>query len=225
MVDEIILRIQRNNPVLECSIRSGKRVRIKNILSQTLLDQIIKSTDNECYSTGLLPINTVAYAYLPAYGSTRILLADPARTVDKVYQDMVYPGFPVPRFLWEFHIAATKRVEQVKLLVADDVIAPDAKLYLYPFSNVYSDNSICLGSNTLPPVNRLSDLWQIVSRINQMPDNNDLFNKSNNRLKKPYAKLLEYLKDKDSAYYYDKILVPENITLQYYLEANGYEKR
>ena len=46
-----------------------------------------------------------------------------------------------------------------------------------------------------------------------LPDNDDMFDRAHNKLKLSHADLLEHLKDKDPAYYYTDILVPNGRTL------------
>ncbi|MBQ9720915.1 MAG: hypothetical protein IJV64_09520, partial [Oscillospiraceae bacterium] len=55
--------------------------------------------------------------------------------------------------------------------------------------------------------------------ILRMPNNDDMFSMSHNKLGLGYRDLLEHLKDKTPAYYYTDILIPDGKTLKNFMEG------
>ena len=77
-------------------------------------------------------------------------------------------------------------------------LTPKSKMFIYPFSNV-EEFRLCTGSNVLPSIKSLHQLNGLPYFILKMPNN--------------YDYLLEHLKDKDSQYYYDNVLIDMEKTL------------
>ena len=86
------------------------------------------------------------------------------------------------------------------------------KMFVYPFSNV-SGFHLCTGSNVLPKIKSLHQLGGLPYYILKMPNNYDYYKESRTKLNLDYRGLLEHLKDKDSQYYYDNVLVETDKTL------------
>ena len=51
-------------------------------------------------------------------------------------------------------------------------------------------------------------------RLLSIPNNDDQYSEKNSQLNLPYRALLEHLKDKDTSYYYEKVLIPNGKTLK-----------
>jgi len=79
---------------------------------------------------------------------------------------------------------------------------------------------MCVGNNVLPKCESLHTLGSLSYHILALPNNNDHYTAQNNALRLEYRDLLEHLKDKAPAYYYDKILVPGGRTLGDFIQAN-----
>ena len=47
-----------------------------------------------------------------------------------------------------------------------------------------------------------------------MPDNNDRYTPSRTKLEMEYRTMLEFLKDKDTDFYYENVLIPSGKTLK-----------
>ena len=94
---------------------------------------------------------------------------------------------------------------------------PQSRLYtpmfFYPFSNVYEDDRVCTGNNVLPRYKKLSALKNFPRYLLGLPDNDDMFDRRHNRKELEHKELMELLRDKDPAYYYTDILVPNGRTL------------
>lgn len=86
-------------------------------------------------------------------------------------------------------------------------------MFFYPFSNVYDDERVCTGNNILPRYKKLSAMKNFPRYLLGLPDNDDMFNSSHNQKGLDHKALLEHLKDKEPAYYYTDILVPNGRTL------------
>ena len=89
----------------------------------------------------------------------------------------------------------------------------DTSLFFYPFSNVYEDDRVCTGNNVLPRYKKLSALKNFPRYLLGLPDNDDMFDRRHNRKELEHKELMELLRDKDPAYYYTDILVPNGRTL------------
>lgn len=81
------------------------------------------------------------------------------------------------------------------------------KMYHYPFSNVYDDLRVCVGNNVLPHFKSQTQLSKFPRFLLGIPNNDDFFKESHNRLHMSHRELLEHLKDKEPAYYYTDVLV------------------
>lgn len=86
-------------------------------------------------------------------------------------------------------------------------------MFFYPFSNVYEDDRVCTGNNVLPRYKKLSALKNFPRYLLGLPDNDDMFDRRHNRKELERKELMELLRDKDPAYYYTDILVPNRRTL------------
>lgn len=98
-------------------------------------------------------------------------------------------------------------------VVADEPPTEDTPMFYYPFSNVYEDERVCTGNNILPRYKKLSALKNFPRYLLGLPDNDDMFYSAHNQKGLDHKALLEHLKDKDPAYYYTDILVPNGRTL------------
>ena len=55
------------------------------------------------------------------------------------------------------------------------------------------------------------------SHAMRMPDNNDRYTPDRTLLNMEYRTMLEHLKDKDGAYYYENVLIPSGKTLKNFI--------
>ena len=72
---------------------------------------------------------------------------------------------------------------------------------------------MCTGNNVLPRYKKLSALKNFPRYLLGLPDNDDMFDRRHNRKELELKELMELLRDKDPAYYYTDILVPNGRTL------------
>ena len=92
------------------------------------------------------------------------------------------------------------------------------KMFVYPFSNVSNDFSLCTGGNVLPAIKSPYSLSNMPDYILSLPDNDDYFNIKNNRLQLNHRELMEHLADKTPEYYYSDVLIPSGKTLTDFYE-------
>ena len=93
-------------------------------------------------------------------------------------------------------------------------------MYYYPFSNVTNSNgSLCVGANTLPIYKTQHKAYNLPAFLLSIPNNMHSYSGSNNKLGLGYRELMEHLKDKDPAYYYSDILIPNGKTLRDFINA------
>jgi len=146
-----------------------------------------------------------------------------ADTAAVTYMKTEYPDFPIPKLVFGFHLNSKNRVISVRLgVTANEKLTEATPMFIYPFSNV-SGFGLCTGSNQLPTVRSLQQLSNLPHFILGLPNNNDNFNERNNALRLGHRELMEHLRDKDTAYYYEKILLPmQGKTLADFLNAKKY---
>lgn len=94
----------------------------------------------------------------------------------------------------------------------------EAIMYHYPFSNVDSSGSLCIGANTLPKYKELRKAAGLPALLLSIPNNFDRFDPSDNQLGLDYRDLMQHLKDKEPAYYYTDILIPNGQTLAHFIQ-------
>lgn len=215
--DELVIHIQKDCRIYvetqENGIKSAK---------YTNADEVLKSLKSSIkfegrISSGILPQNCIAYSEdMKKCRFVAISFED--RTADIVFEKTEYKNFPLPRLVFGFSISADNRITRVRLGVTEQGrLTPKSKMFIYPFSNV-SGFSLCTGTNTFPQMKSLHQLNGIPYFILKMPNNYDRYDEDNTKLSLDYRGLLEHLKDKDSQYYYDNVLIDMGKTLSDFIE-------
>lgn len=162
--------------------------------------------------SGLLPRNCISYSG-DVNNRRFIAISFEERTADITFEKTVYKDFPLPRLVFGFHIDGSGRITSTRLGVTEEGrLTPKSKMFTYPFSNV-SEFSLCTGSNSLPKITSLHQLNGLPYFILKMPNNYDYYKEERTKLNMDYRSLLEHLKDKDSKYYYDNVLIEMGKTL------------
>ena len=187
----------------------------KTIAPETLTKCFLTSRyDDEKHETGLLPEHCIAVTMTATAHFYYIRCPD-------LHTDFTYYGtelinFPIPRLVFGFKYApdSGKVTDSSVCVVRDERLTPDTPTYHYPFSNVFSDNRICMGNNALPVYKSPTRLTALASYILRIPNNNDQYSNHNNKLNLEYRDLLEQMKGKDPSHYYTDILIPDGRTLK-----------
>jgi hypothetical protein len=151
-------------------------------------------------------------------GEADVCLLHPERYTDITYYNTLYKRFPLPRLVFGFHVSAERRISNCRLgVIGEGRLNPETPMYAYPFSNV-SGFSLCIGSNPLPKCESLHTLASVPYLLLAMPNNDDRYTSKNNKPALGYRDLLEHLKDKDPAYYYTEILIPNEKNLNGFIK-------
>lgn len=193
----------------------------KQIDPDTLVECINRSLLRGSVSSGLLPRGCVSFTAHDG-GERDVCLLHPENRADVSYYDTMYPSFPLPRLVFGFRITKEGRVASCRLgvIAKDDALKPDTKMYRYPLSNV-SGFHLCTGNNVLPKCTSLHTLASLPYYIMEMANNNDHFSPSNNRFGLEMRDLLELLKDKDTAFYYSDVLMPNGKVLNDFINGRS----
>ena len=163
-------------------------------------------------NSGFLPEHCLHIAMNAA--ERRYVIWNPELRADVIYGDTEYPDFPLPRLVFSLRVLSDGKVADCSMgVVADETPTENTPMYFYPFSNVYDDERVCTGNNVLPRYRKLTAIKNFPRYLLGLPDNDDMFTSAHNRLGLDHKALLEHLKDKDPAYYYSDILVPNRRTL------------
>lgn len=207
--DETILRIspEKNTLTVETKRADGS-IAYKEISPVELYDTINQSyLSTECLSSGFLPENCL-YVSMSSRERT-FFLWNPELRADVAYGAQEYPDFPIPRLVFGIRMLATGRIADCSIgVVADERPMPETPMFLYPFSNVYSNGNVCSGNNVLPKYRNQTALQNFPRYLLGLPDNDDMYRPEHNQLGLAHKDLMEHLKDKDPAYYYSHILIP-----------------
>lgn len=190
----------------------------KTLTPETFAKCVLDSRyDDKIHPTGLLPENCFAATLV---GQDIIYyLRYPELCADISYYGTEYPDFPLPRLVFRFMYSpeSGKVIGTGLAVIGDERLSPDMPTYVYPFSNVHRNKSICLGNNALPFYKDPTRLHTLMRLILGFPNNDDMFYAENNKLGLGYRDLLEHLKDKTSDYYYTDVLIPGKETLKDFL--------
>jgi hypothetical protein len=198
---------------------TGSVVSVKNILPDALISCLQKGMkESKTLRSGFLPENCISYALNDRY--TTVDLCIPAGYIEYTYHKTTYEHFPMPAMVFSFSLNSSGKTFKHRMAIIENGM-PTSKtcLYYYPFSNVYEDCGICIGAaNSLPVYKNVRALGSLPYHILSLPNNDHMFTIANNKLKLPYRDLLELLKDKESSFYYDHILIPREKTLQDFID-------
>lgn len=211
---DVILRISpKRNVLIVEEQKPGGAVAFKEILPMELYFALNSSyTCKDYLSSGFLPENCL---HVSMNGSERhFILWNPELRADIAYRDTEYLNFPIPRLVFGVRMLEGGKVAECSIgVVADEKPSPETPMYHYPFSNVYEDGRVCSGNNIIPRYKKQTALRNFPRYLLGLPDNDDMYSPKNNKLGLGHRKLLEHLKDKDPAYYYSDILIPDGTTL------------
>lgn len=215
---EILLRISPTRNTLTVEVQKpGGTVAYKEISPTELYFAINNSyTSRDLLSSGFLPENCLHVSMNSM--ERHFILWNPELRADIIYTDMKYPDFPLPRLIFGVRMLEDGKVAECSIgVVADEKPSPETPMFYYPFSNVYSDGRVCSGNNILPRYKKLAALRHFPRYLLELPDNDDMYDPTKNKLGLGHRELLEHLKDKDPAYYYSDILIPNGMTLDAFI--------
>ena len=211
--NELVIRVKQDGSVSIEKCNEGV-TSYKIISPDNLLECLDKSILRGGISSGVLPKGCISFNTLDN-GERDVVILHPENKADISYMGTMYNDFPLPQLVFGFHISREGRISGCRLGVVSNEsnLKPTTPMFKYPFSNVSSDNRICIGNNSLPKVQSLHTLGSLTYFILSMDNNNDHFSPSNNKLGLEMRDLLELLKDKQQSCYYEDILMPSGKTL------------
>lgn len=205
--DEMVLRI-RDDKSIRLEFRENGQNRTKVISVDTLIECVKNSLSGIQINSGILPANALSITVDTDRAQRYVTMEFPEKRATVNYMKTEYTEFPLPRILFGFRLEESGRISSVNMGVpALGKLTPNTQMYFYPFSNV-SRFSLCTGANSLPHIKSLQQLSNLPYFIFSLPDNDDYYKESNNRLQLGHRDLLEHLCDKDQKYYYEHVLVP-----------------
>lgn len=172
---------------------------------------------SEYLSSGFLPDNCLHVSMNSTEKS--FVFWNPELRADVSYRGKEYPDFPIPRLVFGVRILVTGRMAECSIgVVADEKPKPETEMFHYPFSNVYSNGTVCSGNNVLPKYKRMTALRNFPRYLLGLPDNDDMYEPDRNRLGLGHLELMEHLQDKDPSYYYSHILIPNGKKLEDFID-------
>lgn len=211
--NELLIRIHPEENRIRLESTENGVVSCKEITQTAFYDCIKSSIQREGVTSGFLPSNCF-HVRINTDGSKDYCLWYPELHADISYFGTEYPNFPLPRLVFGFRISEEGKVFQCRLgVMVDERPSEDTPMFAYPFSNVGGFN-LCTGNNPLPTYRSTFALSNLPRFLLSIPNNNDSFQRKNNRLGMEYRELLNHLKGKAPAYYYTDVLVSNQKTLK-----------
>ncbi len=211
-MDKLVITLEKGAPTVVADLHERGLIETKRIELQEALRIFRESSDSPAVRSGLLPPDCVGFN-VDQDGTWEVFLRRRAGYADITCEGEAYPHFPLPDMVFGFRFTLGQWVRSVSLAVPGKEPEADAPLYRYPFSNLYSNGTFCLGNNLLPCCKSLTQLPQIMELVLALPNNQDFYRKENNRKNLSQTELYQYLKDKTPEIYMKEILVPSKGTL------------
>ena len=210
---KLTVTIDSENPYVKVeSIHSGITA-VKSVTVDEFCTSMAQNVHIGGFQSGILPPGCISLT--ANRDSVQFLLLCGFNRCDITYHDTVYRNFPLPCLVVGAKMDSSGRLSGFRLgVIANELPAPNTQMYHYPFSNVSEDGGLCVGSNTFHGYDSLWKLRTLPHRLLSITNNDDQYSEKNSQLNLPYRALLEHLKDKDTSYYYEKVLIPNGKTLK-----------
>lgn len=191
-------------------IREDGTREVRHIPGDALLSGLEAHTQMAPVRSGLLPPGVVSLTAYPDGWDVTLQNVTDRCTV--WYHKTVYPDFPLPRLLLRCRMKGGM-LNGFQMAVCDaGSLSPETKLYRFPFPNV-NGFSLCVGTNQFTGYDTLWKLRGLMHRVLSLPFGDDYYKPDCTRLGLSARELFEHLKDKDPAYYYSDVLIPNGKTL------------
>lgn len=157
----------------------------------------------------------IVYSYSGcANGNEFVVISFEEKTTDIIFEKTEYKDFPIPRLVFGFLVSGNGRIINVRLGVTEKMerLTPKQKCLFIRF-RMLADFIFVREVMYYRKIKSLHQLGGLPYYILKMPNNYDYYKESRTKLNLDYRGLLEHLKDKDSQYYYDNVLVETDKTL------------
>ena len=217
--DEITIRVRPIDGIVRVEEHTENVVTVKNISPNDLVASLEKGIkESKTVKSGFLPANCISYDVSSHYKTVALWILP--GYVDITYHKTVYEHFPMPAMAFSFRVNTSGYTSHHRTaIIADEAPTPKTQLYIYPFSNVYKDGSICIGAaNSLPAYKNIRTLGALAYLILSLPNNDHMFSRANNKPKLLYRDLLELLRGKEPSCYYEHVLIPRDAILQDFID-------
>lgn len=212
--NELVLRIAPEQGRITVEELVDGIVTCKEITADVLRDCIKGSIIHHGYESGFLPPRCLSVELTETGAS--VVIVHPKDRADISFYDTPYADFPIPRLVFAYRRSNEGKISCCRIgVMEDETPRPETPMYHYPFSNV-SDfmGDLCIGANELPTYKSLLKTVTLPGFLLSIPNNLHSFNREHNRLDLEYRDLLEHLKDKTPAYYYEHVLLRNGKTLR-----------
>jgi len=162
----------------------------------------------------VLPQGTVGYAKL-SDGTEVVLLYREPGPADMWFFETMYPATPLPGLVFRFWLknGDVLRTDVTAVKHSPFGLDESTPLYRYPFGNVYSDNRVCWGDNSLPRIDSSAALKGLVRLFLAAPDTGHLVGGGQNP-----RELYELLQGQEK--FPEEMLAPLGITLGDWIKAS-----
>ena len=185
---------------------SGKRVRTLTFdeFAECILasrNEVISKTKDYVYSE-VLPNNngveTIGVVSSKTTDSVIYVLKKKPKDINIAYYEDKFKIKSLPTMLMAVKVVNGRTTNAWLCCAKDWRITKDTKIYRFPLSNVFSDSSICWGSNRITEIEyqHHSDISRLISMFLSMPFNDHNYNGAN-KSKLSFRKLAEYLTEND----------------------------
>lgn len=217
MMTKLTFTMDSEKPYLEMEHTENGVTAVKPVAVSDFCSLLAKNIHLGGFQTGVLPPGCISLS--ADQSSVTVFLLCGFCRCDITYHDMVCWDFPLPRLVIGAKMDRAGRLHSFRLGVIENTLpTPDTQMYRYPFSNVGPDGSLCVGANVFRGYDSMWKLRTLPYRLLSIPNNDDRYSAKNSRLDLPYRELLEHLKDKDTKYYYEKVLIPSGMQLKDFIE-------
>ncbi len=215
-VKEVVIRLRPNATVVCEEIFENNIVISKHINIEDLCSAVNSSICLEGTETGILPEGCLYYK--EDMVKSKYLVIKYHGRVDFTLYNTVYKDLPLPNMLFGFKIANDGCVsKKMVTCIKGNKIKMDTILYHYPFSNVYDNFNICLGSNRFKTIRNITQFESYPHYIMSIANNNDLYNQAHNSCNFEYRELLDYISNKNE--FDDNLLVERDKTIKHFIES------
>lgn len=184
---------------------------------EAVASAVIQSLEYSAIKTPILPRQTIFYSEGPSKRYVFLEIQPHRRTV--FYHEAKIDDIAFPRLVFGFECTVREKklmITETYVAALEDQIIPneEAKVFVYPYTNVSQSNfSVCWGTQSLPVIDRVSQLGTIPEMFFNTP-NSDCYYSDSNLSGLKYRELVEQVKGKT---FPDKYLKDTGFTLEQWI--------
>ncbi|RHW35980.1 hypothetical protein D1B31_17990 [Neobacillus notoginsengisoli] len=142
---------------------------------EQLMTVISESGVTESISTPNLPQHCIKHVWSNRAENQQVVYVEiPKNRWDITYHNQQFENVGFPRMVFKYIVAGAEvTLSHVFAIKETGFIKDDTPLFVFPFSNVNSDGSVCMGGNKLPNINSLVQISTFHSVFFAAPFGND----------------------------------------------------